>query len=96
MPERVTAVNSTSDTFSWLAHSAAFGIVAGWVSGLLSVLALVLPVIWFTIQIYQSHTMQKWLYSRRVQKLAKLEARKLVLLAAVDEYAKKLDNSFHT
>lgn len=43
--------------------------------------AATVALIWYFIQIYESHTMQRWLLNRRTRKLARLKARVILMEA---------------
>ncbi len=57
------------------------GVVTATLLGLAPAFAAIIAFIWYCIQIYESATVQRWLATRRVRKLARLKARVLMLEA---------------
>lgn len=73
-------------------HSAATGGVVATLLGLLptvlGVVATALAALWYSIQLYESDTVQKWLSRRRAmyksRRLARLKAEQKILVAEID------------
>jgi hypothetical protein len=62
----------------WIAGSAVLGTIFGW----FPIIAAGVALCWYVIQIYESETVQRWLTSRRLRKIAALRA-KVVMLEAI-------------
>lgn len=73
--------------FSWLGHSVSLSALGAAFIGLAPPIAATVAVIWYSIQIYESRTFQHWkrnfVMKRAGAKLAKLEAKKKILLAEI-------------
>jgi hypothetical protein len=58
---------------SWIGHAFSsvtlVGAIVGWFPGVAAAVAL----LWYSIQIYESNTFQRWLTTRRLQKIAQLK-----------------------
>lgn len=61
--------------FSLVSTSAIIGVLAG----LVPTVAAAVALIWYLIQIYESDTVKAWRAKRRVQHIARLKARLLIL-----------------
>lgn len=65
----------------WIANGVAGSAIITSILGIVPVVAALVALIWYVIQIYESATVQRWLSLRRVRKLARLKARVLMLEA---------------
>jgi hypothetical protein len=65
----------------WVGNAFSIGAIAatfmGWVPGVAALVAL----IWYSIQIFESATVQRWLANRRARRIAHLKAQVLLLEA---------------
>lgn len=90
--ERVDGVHDFTDTvwtwLSWVVHGVAGLSIAAFFWGITSSLGLLLPLVWFSIQIWESKTFQHWYHNRRqihwAKNAARLKAKEQVLLAKID------------
>lgn len=82
----------TNPTLTYAADGVAVSTIALTFIGILPGIAALLAAIWYIVQIYESKTVQAWLDRRRIasraRKLAKLEAKKTVILAEIDAVEK--------
>lgn len=70
----------TNHTIShWIANVTSGGLVVSTVLGWAPALAAIVGLIWYLIQIYESTTVQRWMATRRVRKLARLKAQVVML-----------------
>lgn len=88
----MAGARSMSNPLNYAADGVAAGTIVMTLVGVLPGIAAVLAAIWYLVQIYESKTVQGWLDRRRIasraRKLAKLEAKKLVVLAEIDAIEK--------
>lgn len=64
----------------------AAGALLASISGILPPIVALLGGIYWAIQIYESRTMKDWRQARRLQKIAKLEAKSLLLRTEAAKY----------
>jgi|SRR6185369_6946167 len=60
------------DLSHWVGHLVSAGAIVGAIVGYLPAVAALVAVIWYLVQLYESHTIQRYLRSRRERKIAKL------------------------
>ena len=60
---------------SWLGHSLSGAAILGTLAGWFPPIAAFVAFIWYSIQIYESKTVQDWFHARRAKKIARLKAR---------------------
>lgn len=81
-------MDSQLDVSYWLGHGLSLGAIAMTIAGVLPAVAALVAVIWYTIQIYESNTAQKWLEKRRMKRkarrVARIRAESKVLLAELE------------
>lgn len=67
---------------SWIGNSVSLGMIISTIVGWLPAIAALIGVIWYTVQIYESKTVQRWIDNKLRKKLLKLhaEAAKLELI----------------
>jgi hypothetical protein len=58
---------------AWLGHAFSTGAILGAIKGIFPPIAVVLAIIWYMLQIYESHKVQTWLGARRLRRIAKLK-----------------------
>lgn len=58
---------------NWIGNVASLGAIITTLLGILPAIGAVIAIIWYTLQIYESETFQKWLRERRARKIAWLE-----------------------
>jgi hypothetical protein len=61
------------DLLSWAGHSLSWISILGVVIGWLPSVAVLLAILWYVLQIWDSRHVQTWISNRRVRKLAKLK-----------------------
>ncbi len=66
---------------SWIGNGASLGAVVTTLFGYLPPIAAFIALIWYLIQIFESGTVQKWIKTRRVRKIARMKARVLLMEA---------------
>lgn len=64
---------------SWVGNGLSLGAIATTMLGLTPAVAAIVAIIWYSIQIYESATVQKWFAKRRLRRLARLKAEVLML-----------------
>lgn len=64
---------------SWVGNGLSLGAIATTMLGLTPAVAAIVAIIWYSIQIYESATVQKWVAKRRLRRLARLKAEVLML-----------------
>ncbi len=65
--------HSTGEQFIyWIGNGASAGAVVTSLLGWLPPVAAFIAFVWYCIQIYESSTVQKWLFRRRLRKLTRL------------------------
>lgn len=79
MSFRVAAMDSQVD-FHTVGHTVSAGGVGiallsliGWIAPVAAVIASVVAVVWYSIQIYESDSVQKWLAMRRIRRIRRLQ-----------------------
>lgn len=58
---------------AWLGHMFSTGAILGTLWGVFPPIAVMLAIIWYLLQIYESKRVQMWLSSRRLRKIARLK-----------------------
>lgn len=78
-------MNNDHSFNAWIANVFGAGTLAatwaGWMPTIATVLASVVALVWYLIQIHESETVRRYLASRRARKIAKLKAKLIVLEA---------------
>lgn len=74
-------LNEHSPISYWLANVAGAGSIVASAVGYLPAFAAAVALIWYLIQITESKTVQTWIKTRRIRRLAKLKARAILLEA---------------
>lgn len=59
----------------WAGNIISLGAIVGTFIGWLPAVAAFIALTWYTIQIWESHTVQRWLHTRRERKIAYYTAR---------------------
>lgn len=72
-------MESHSNPITWIISTAASTTIVTTLAGLLPPIAATVALVWYFIQIYESHTYRSWTAKRRVRKIARLKARLLML-----------------
>lgn len=65
----------------WLGNIFSAGAIVSTMAGWVPAIAAIVGLIWYLIQIYESATVQRWLATRRVRKIAKMKAQVMMLEA---------------
>jgi hypothetical protein len=60
---------------AWAGNIVSLGAIVGTFMGWLPAVAAVVAFTWYSIQIWESHTVQNWLHTRRERKIAYYTAR---------------------
>jgi hypothetical protein len=55
---------------AWAGNIVSLGAIVGTFMGWLPAVAAVVAFTWYSIQIWESHTVQRWLHTRRERKIA--------------------------
>lgn len=63
----------------WAGNVLSIGTLVGSLLGWLPLIGAGVAIVWYAIQILESHTVQVWAARRRIQKVARLKARVLIL-----------------
>lgn len=63
----------------WLGNFASASAIVTTLLGILPSVAAIVALVWYLIQIYESQTIQVWIAKRRVQRIARLQAKLLIL-----------------
>jgi hypothetical protein len=58
---------------AWIGHMFSTGAILGTLWGIFPPIAVLLAIIWYLLQIYDSRRVQLWLGARRIRKIAKLK-----------------------
>jgi hypothetical protein len=66
---------------AWVGNILSAGAIGATLIGLLPAVAAGVALVWYTIQIAESKTVQDWIRGRRLRRLAQLKARALLLEA---------------
>lgn len=78
-------MNSDHSFSQWLGNAVSGGaLVATWIGWLPTIMTMVassVALIWYLIQIHESETVQRWIATRRLRKLARMKAQVLLLEA---------------
>lgn len=64
---------------SWVGNGVSLGAIATTLAGLTPSIAAVVAIVWYSIQIFESATVQRWIAKRRQRRLARLRAALLAL-----------------
>ena len=80
---------------SWALNLISFSTLAAFFNGMLPAVATIVTILFLSIQLYQTHVVQKILRARRLKKIKRLQ-RKLKMFEEIEvEYKAKETNSFH-
>lgn len=63
------------DVGTWAGHAISAGAIVGTLAGWVPVIAAVVALIWYLIQIFESATARRWLAARQRRKIARLKAK---------------------
>jgi hypothetical protein len=66
---------------TWIASVISSAAILGSMLGWAPAFGALVAAIWYIIKIYESATVQRWVHSRRVRRLARLKARVIMLEA---------------
>jgi chromate transport protein ChrA len=66
---------------SVISYVVAPGVLAATVAAALPPLAALVAIVWYTVQIYESRTVQRWLAMRQLRRLARMKAAVLMMEA---------------
>lgn len=58
---------------SWVGHTLSGAAIIGTLLGYFPAVAAAVAMLWYVVQLYESRTVQRWLQSRRLRKIAKLK-----------------------
>jgi hypothetical protein len=72
MADRVEYMDDFS-IVAWIGHSFSTGAIIGTITGIFPPIAVLLAIIWYVLQIYESKRVQMWLSSHRLRRIAKLK-----------------------
>lgn len=72
------------DVGNWLGHAISAGAIIGTLAGWVPVIAALVALVWYVIQISESATVRRWLAARRTRKIERLRAK----LARAEHIAK--------
>lgn len=61
------------DGYDWLGHGMSIGALLGVLAGVFTPFAALVTGLWFTVQLYESKTVQNWVRHRRERRIAKLK-----------------------
>lgn len=65
----------------WLGNIFSAGAIITTALGWVPAIAAIVGLIWYLIQIYESATVQRWLATRRIRKIARMKARVIMMEA---------------
>lgn len=87
-------MNSEHNFTLWISNAVGGGTILATLAGAVPAIAAGVALVWYLIQIHESTTVQKWLKTRRIRKLAHLKAQALMLEAKLHmpETPNKLEN----
>jgi len=78
-------MNADHSLSQWLGNTIGAGTLVatwvGWLPTIATMIASVVALIWYLIQISESATVQRWAQNRRIRKIARLKARVIMLEA---------------
>lgn len=66
---------------TWVGNGASLGAIAISFAGYIPALAAGVALVWYLIQIFESHTVQQWIRDRRLRQIARLKAQAVKLQA---------------
>lgn len=66
---------------TWVASAISGAAILSSMLGWVPAFGALVAAIWYLIKIYESATVQRWVHSRRIRKLARLKARVIMLEA---------------
>ncbi len=66
---------------AWFGNVASAGVIVSTMLSWLPQIAAIVALIWYIIQIYESPTLQRWFYTRRTRRIARMKAAVLLLEA---------------
>jgi hypothetical protein len=72
-------MDGTHSIQGWLGNFFSLGAIGASLLGYLPAVGALIAVIWYTIQIYESVTVQRWLAARRLRQIVALKAKLLAL-----------------
>jgi hypothetical protein len=74
--------NAAGDhVLAWIGNGASVGAIISTMTGWLPPAAAFIALVWYIIQIYESDTIQRWVKSRRIRKIARMKAQVLLMEA---------------
>jgi hypothetical protein len=79
---------SEHPVFQWVGNVVSLAAIAGTLAGWLPLFAALVAIVWYSIQIWESHTVREYLSHRqkirKTKRVAKLRAREKIILAQLD------------
>lgn len=69
----------------WISNAIGGGTIMASLVGVVPAIAAGVALVWYLIQIHESATVQKWLKTRRIRKLAHLKAEAIMLEAKLKD-----------
>jgi chromate transport protein ChrA len=73
--------NASDHVLSWIGNGASGVAIVTTIFGWLPPAAALIAFVWYIIQIYESATVQKWIRSKRIRKIARMKAQVLLMEA---------------
>jgi len=73
--------NVSSTINQWVGNIFSAGAIVSTAMGWLPAIAAAMGGLWYLIQIYESATVQRWVATRRIRKIARMKARVMMLEA---------------
>jgi hypothetical protein len=67
----------------WIGHSVSIATIGGFFAGFLPAIAILLPIIYYAIMVYESKTVRDFIRARRLRKLVHLRAQAVALELAI-------------
>jgi hypothetical protein len=87
-------MNTEHNFTLWISNLVGGATIVSTLTGMVPAIAAGVALVWYLIQIHESATIQKWIKTRRIRKLAHLKAQALMLEAKLfqPETPNKLEN----
>ncbi len=79
------AVMGDGNIVAWIGHGLSTTAILGTLAGLFPPIAALAAFIWYSVQLYESKTVQNWFARRRAHKIARLRARIRLLEQETEE-----------
>ena len=72
-------VDNLFEVLRWIGHSLSLAAIGAAILGIIPVVAVLMPMIYYSIVVYESKTVQAFIKSRRLKKLLHMRARAVAL-----------------